>query len=481
MKERKKVKKRSVFPKIAIVFAVVLMIFSGVVVYANTLMNTGNIYNNVFINGVNVSNLSVNEAKSLLENNFKFGTLTLTNEDKQWVQGLSDVGFSYDIDTAVEKAYEIGRKGNFLTNAIKVITLNSGLEEFIELETKEDYTKLDEFYNKVASEVNTNPINATVSADGGSVSIIPSQNGYVVDIEKLKADVENAVKSSEEKTVKVAIPVAVKEPSVKTEELSSINGIIASYTSKYSTKDSERSFNVALAAQKLNGQLLMPGEEVSFLGVLGDVATSNGFRAAKIIVNNEYQDGVGGGVCQVSSTLYNALLLGGMDITQRTNHSFPIGYVPIGRDATVATSGPDLKYKNSYPFPVYIKTYADSGVMVAQIYGDTTRSKHVDIYSEVTSTVEPTLVYKNDPNLPKGKEEIEDPGHTGYTSVTYKMVDGQKTVISRDRYTMTPKIIRTGTGPEEVKPAEDAAKTTTVNNVNTQQNSNETQEEPSIF
>lgn len=91
------------------------------------------------------------------------------------------------------------------------------------------------------------------------------------------------------------------------------------------------------------------------------------------------------------------------------------------------------------------------------------------------------MVYKNDPNLPKGKEEIEDPGHTGYTSVTYRVVDGQKTVISKDRYTMTPKIIRTGTGPEEVKPAEDATQATTINNVNTQQNSNEAQEEPSIF
>ena len=203
----------------------------------------------------------------------------------------------------------------------------------------------------------------------------------------------------------------------------------------------------------------MPGDEISFQHLLGEVSTSNGFKSAKIIINNEYKDGIGGGVCQVSSTLYNALLLGGIDITQRTNHSFPIGYVPVGRDATIATPGPDLKYKNNNPFPVLIKTYAGGGIMTAQIYGDTTKSKKVDIYSEVTSTVPPNVVYKNDPNLPKGKEEIEDPGHTGYTSVTYKIVDGQKSVISRDRYIMTPKIIRTGTGPELVPTPDPNAQT----------------------
>lgn len=449
VKERQKTNKNPVSSKILLVFAFIMIFLAGIIAYANTLMNTDKIYKNIFINGADVSNLSVEEARAILEENFKFGTLTLTNGDSQWVQELSDLGFSYDIEGAVNSAYNIGRDGNFVSNALKVFAHNLGLEEFVELKTNEDYSMLEEFYNNVASSLNAEPINAKIDIRSGDISISPSQDGYVLDMDKLKADVQTALKSSEDKTISVAIPISVIKADIQTENLSSINGVIATYTSKYSMLDAERSFNVALAAEKMNDQLLMPGEEVSFMSILGDVSTSNGFRAAKIIINNEYQDGIGGGVCQVSSTLYNALLLGGVDITQRTNHSFPIGYVPIGRDATVAESGPDLKYKNNYDFPVYIKTYAYNGVMTAQVYGDTFRNKNVEVYSEVTETVEPTVVYKNDPQLPLGKEEIEDPGHTGYTSVTYKIVDGQKTVVSRDKYVMTPKIIKTGIGPAE--------------------------------
>ena len=140
-------------------------------------------------------------------------------------------------------------------------------------------------------------------------------------------------------------------------------------------------------------------------------------------------------------------MLSGVDVTQRLNHTFCVSYVPLGRDATVATDGPDLKYKNNYDFPIYIKTTADKGVMTAQIYGDTSKNKKVEVYSEVIETVNPTLTYKNDPDLPLGKEEIEEPGNIGYTTVTYKVVDGKKEVVSKDRYKMSPRIIRTGTGP----------------------------------
>lgn len=437
--------------KLILFFAIILvLLFVGILFYSRTLMNTNKIYKNIYVNGVDISNLTIEEAKTILGDKFKYGSLTLTNDSQEWSQNLSEVGFSYNVPETVMKAFEIGRSDNFFADSLTVMKLNFGAKENLVLEPKEDYTKLEDFYNDVASKVNSAPVNASVSVSAGSVSVSPSKNGYKVEMDKLKSDVKTALESSEVKSISVAIPVVSEEPRIKTEQLSSINGVIASYNTKYSTSEIERSFNVVLSAQRLDNQLLMPGDEISFQHLLGEVSTSNGFKSAKIIINNEYQDGIGGGVCQVSSTLYNALLLGGIDITQRTNHSFPIGYVPVGRDATIATPGPDLKYKNNNPFPVLIKTYAGGGIMTAQIYGDTTKSKKVDIYSEVTSTVPPNVVYKNDPNLPKGKEEIEDPGHTGYTSVTYRIVDGKKTVISRDRYVMTPKIIRTGTGPELV-------------------------------
>ena len=189
----------------------------------------------------------------------------------------------------------------------------------------------------------------------------------------------------------------------------------------------------------------MPGEEVSFLNTLGTVSQQNGFKISKIIVNNEFQDGVGGGVCQVSSTLYNALLMSGMGITSRTNHTFPIVYIPTGRDATVANDGPDLKYKNNYDFPIFIKNYAYNGHMVSEVYGNVEKAKKYEIYSEITSSTPPNVIYTNDNTIEKGKEVVEDKGHIGYTAVTYRIINGQKLVVSRDTYAMTPKKVKVGT------------------------------------
>lgn len=470
---------KGIVPKIIIFLAILLLIFSGVLIYATTLMNTNKIYTNIFVNGVDVSNLSIDEANALLSKSFKYGDLTLENESKKWVQNLDKLGFKYNIHQCVVSAYDIGRKGDFLSNAFTVLKLKFGAKENISLKATEDFEKLNEFYTKVTSEVDSSPVNASVSVNAGAITVNPSKNGYKVEVDKLKEEVKTALQKSENKSVNLPIPVIIQEPKIKTEQLSSINGVIASYNTKYSMGDAERAYNVSLSAQKLDNQLLMPGDEISFQHLLGEVSVANGFKAAKIIVNNEYRDGLGGGVCQVSSTLYNALLLGNIDITQRTNHSLPIGYVPIGRDATIAVPGPDLKYKNNNSFPVLIKTYAYNGTMTAQIYGDTTKSKKIDLYSEVTSTIAPNVIYKNDPNLPKGREQVDDYGHTGYTSVTYKIIDGKKTVISRDRYAMKPKIIRTGTGPELTPPPEQKTEQpATANAPQPQQNQQQTQTAP---
>jgi len=311
----------------------------------------------------------------------------------------------------------------------------------------------------------------------GSISLLNMLNcvDYICfgsesgDIEKLKSEVKEKIKSSEDKNISMQIPVAISEPTIKESQLQVINGIIAEYRSRYDTSNAERAYNVALTAQKLDKQLLMPGQEISFMNTLGDISIQSGFKTSKIIVNNEYQDGVGGGVCQVSSTLYNALLMSGIDIIQRTNHSFPVGYVPTGRDATVAIGGPDLKFRNNYDFPIFVKTYAYNGVTVADIYGDTTKATRYDVFSEITKTIEPTVIYKDDPTLPKGKEVVEDFGHTGYTAVSYKIANGKKTQISTDSYTMTPKIIKKGTGaPIEPEKKEDKKETTQVEKNQTQ-------------
>jgi len=437
--------------KIAIIgISVLLILLIAGIVYIKAIMNTDKIYDNVYINDVDVSKMTVEEAETVLNERFKFGDLVLKKEDVELTQDLSQVGFSYDISESVKKAYGIGRNGSFFGDIFQFIGLKIGKKENIALETKESFDKLDKFYEEVSQKVNRPAKNASISIEGQGIVVIDSETGFELDLEKLKSDVQTAIKQAENKSlIEVTIPVTETQPKIKTEELKQINGLIASYSSEYIQSNVERSYNVALAANKVNNQLIMPGEEVSFMDTLGHVSQQNGFKISKIIVNNEFQDGVGGGVCQVSSTLYNALLMSGVGITSRTNHTFPIIYIPTGRDATVANDGPDLKYKNNYDFPVFIKNYAYNGHMVSEVYGNVEKAKRYDIQSEITSSTPPNVVYKNDNTIEKGKEVVEDNGHTGYTAVSYRVLNGEKTIISRDTYAMTPKIVKVGT--KEVK------------------------------
>lgn len=455
--------------KVAVIgISILLILLIAGIVYVKTLMNTNTIYENIFINGVNVSKMTVEQAETALKDKFKYGELVLKKEDVELTQDLSQVGFSYDISESVKKAYGIGRNGSFFGDIFQVIGLKTGKKENIEIETVESYDKLDKFYEQVSKKVNRPAKNATISIDGQGIVVTDSETGFALDLEKLKSDVQTAIKQSDDKSlIEVTIPVSSTQPKIKTEELKQINGLIASYSSEYIQSNVERSYNVALAASKVNNQLIMPGEEVSFMNTLGYVSQKNGFKISKIIVNNEFQDGVGGGVCQVSSTLYNALLMGGVGITSRTNHTFPIIYIPTGRDATVANDGPDLKYKNNYDFPIFIKNYAYNGHMVSEVYGNVEKAKKYEIYSEITSSTPPNVIYTNDNTIEKGKEVVEDKGHIGYTAVTYRIINGQKLVVSRDTYAMTPKKVKVGT-----KEVTDDKKTEDPNAVKTNQEVN---------
>lgn len=451
--KRKKVSKKIKLKRSLLLLLLALVLTSSIsVMYSKNLMNTNKIYDNVYINGIEVSGLDKNSAKKLIEEKFKYGNLTLKNGDEIFTQDLNKLGFSYNVDDAVAKAYTIGRKGTFIQKSLKILGMKIGARENIKLVASENLAKLDSFYKDVESKLDVPYKNATISVDGDRVSIVPSRIGHKVDVETLKKDVEIALKDSKDKNPTVEIKIIETQPNITEEQLKSINGLISTYTSSYDSGNVERAYNVSLAAQKVDNKIVMPGEEVSFLDMLGYVNEENGFKISTVIVNNKYEDGVGGGVCQVSSTLYNALLMSGVGITQRTNHTFPIGYIPIGRDATVANDGPDLKYKNNYDFPIFIRTYANDGTMVALVYGDVAKAKKYEVTSEVTSTTQPKVVYENDSTMPKGKEEIKDFGHTGYTASSYKITSsGEKILIANDTYSMTPKIIKVGTG----KPIED--------------------------
>lgn len=431
-------------PLLIIAISFIIIIIS-LIIFIFLLVNKDTIYENVYINKINVQGMTKSEAYDTISKNCEFGTLSLIYNNKKWQTDLKDAGFNYKVQDAVDKAIAIGRNQDTFQNILKIINLSYFSDkEYIDLDYTHNYKKIEEFCNKVGKELNSDPIEASISIENDKITITAGRDGKKLIASKIINELKEKIENDKEKDIDIKIPFDTKSPKLKYKELSQINGVISSFQTDYRTSVRSRAWNVELSASKIDNQLLMPGEEVSFLQKIGKITYSEGFRPAPVIINNEYKNGIGGGVCQVSTTLYNALLEGNVEIKERSNHTFPAKYVPIGRDATVGDTSPDLKYKNNYPFPIFIKTYAQNGILTAKVYGDTTKAKKVQIYSERTSYIYPYTIYKKDSSLPKGTQIVESYGQLGQTSVTYKMEDGEKIIISKDRYSAKPKIIRVG-------------------------------------
>ena len=248
------------------------------------------------------------------------------------------------------------------------------------------------------------------------------------------------------------IPLQVLSPKVKTSDIGTeaFPNLLGSYTTYYSTSNSNRSTNIALASQKINGTVVMPGETFSYNTTVGKRTAAAGFKGAASYVNGEVVDSIGGGICQVSSTLYNAVLLADLEIVERTNHGYDTGYVPVSRDATVSWGGPDFKFKNSRDYPIKIVCSGTGGSVVFKIFGLKGNDEYdVSIVSWVESTIPYKTIYQKTSSLVKGKQKVIQSGSNGCKSVAYRVykkngVEVSRQLLSRDTYNPHNKIVSVG-------------------------------------
>ena len=248
------------------------------------------------------------------------------------------------------------------------------------------------------------------------------------------------------------IPLQVLSPKVKTSDIGTeaFPNLLASYTTYYSTSNSNRSTNIALASKKINGTVVMPGETFSYNTTVGKRTAAAGFKGAASYVNGEVVDSIGGGICQVSSTLYNAVLLANLEIVERTNHGYDTGYVPVSRDATVSWGGPDFKFKNSRNYPIKIVCSGTGGSVVFKIFGLKNSDEYdVSVVSWVESTIPYKTIYQKTSSLAKGKQKVIQSGSNGCKSVAYRVykkngVEVSRQLLSRDTYNAHNKIVSVG-------------------------------------
>ena len=225
---------------------------------------------------------------------------------------------------------------------------------------------------------------------------------------------------------------------------------LSSFSTNYSAQNVNRTTNLRLAANKINGTVVMPGEEFSYNKVVGERTIAAGYKEAPIYVSGRVEDGLGGGICQITTTLYNAVVYANLEITERTNHQFVPSYAGASRDATVVYGAIDFKFKNNRTYPIKIEAVAKNGINKISILGIKEEKEYeIVIQSKVTSIIEQEIKYENDYSIPYGEEEVEQQGHNGCTSKTYiiKKLNGATVSteeITSDYYHALDKIIKKG-------------------------------------
>lgn len=274
------------------------------------------------------------------------------------------------------------------------------------------------------------------------------ENGVDFDI-----TMEEAKRLLVEEKETYTIPLKITKPKVAVKDLGDklFKQTLAKYTTIYDAGNTNRSHNIALAAKTINGTILLPGETFSYNGILGNTNKEKGYKVGTAYVGGKVVESYGGGICQVSSTLYNAVLYANLGIVERHNHSYIVNYVPAGRDATVAYGGKDFKFKNTRSYPIKIVASAKNGIVSITIKGIKEEKEYeVVLTSTVLSSTPCKVVYKENSSLAEGTEKVIQKGYTGKKSIAYKILkyNGKtisKTVLSKDTYKPMDRIIQVGT------------------------------------
>lgn len=301
----------------------------------------------------------------------------------------------------------------------------------------------------LAKEVYRDPADATCNVEGKSMTIVPAVVGRKLDTTMAKEKLSQLKEGGDP----IILPLLLTQPNISTAQFKAalFSNTLASASSIYNVRQSDRSVNVELAARKINGILIAPGKIFSYNKSVGPRTEANGFRNAQIYVNNAIEMGMGGGICQVSSTLYNAVLKADLTVTQRKAHSLPINYVPLGQDATVSYGSVDFCFKNDTDYPIKVSASASGGKININLIGTQQGGKKEVVITNITKeTLDFKTEHVNDATLAEGKTKVIQRGKKGYVIDTYKKVYQNGALISnkfihRSRYNATNEKIAVGT------------------------------------
>lgn len=416
-----------------IAMVVVAALGAGFYIYKN-ILSINTIYKGVKIDGYDMGNKTVEQAlkyiKEKKEKEINSLFMNLIYEENVYKIKLIELGFSYKYDEAVESAYKLGRQGNFIKRLKKIGKIKTGIE--VPLESFYESEKIENIVDNISQEINKDAVDAVLNFNNGKITVTDEIIGKKVLGDELYNKIEKNIYILSD----IDIPVDNINPRLTKAFISRINGVIGEFSTSFKGSSKGRIENIRLSSKAISNKLILPGEEFSYNNATGPRTAQSGYREANIIIGGELTPGLGGGVCQTSTTMYNALLLSDITILERHPHSIPASYVPFGQDAAVSYGHLDLRFRNDFDFPIYTYSKIVGDKVYVYIYGDTKAKDYtVKINPQIVEAIQPNTQEIYDANLQPGEKVYIQKGRTGYKVKTYKSIIKNGIVISKKEIT----------------------------------------------
>lgn len=415
---------------------------------------TDTIPQRVYFGEISVGGMTQEEAKAAVEeyvSGLQDEKITIQAGKNAIQVPVSQLGVAWSNAEIVEEAAGLGKSGNLITRYKAMKDLENE-DKVYQLAYQVDRQKIEKVLKDNEASLNTEAVNAGLTRENGGFTIIPGSQGVTVNVEKSIETVEKYFSLEwDGKSGSVEIVADVVDPKGTEEELGKVKDLLGGFNTSYASSGAGRSKNVENGASKINGSVIYPGDSFSVYEAVSPFDAEHGYELAGSYENGTTVETYGGGICQVSTTLYNAVIRAELEVTERFNHSMIVNYVDPSADAAIAGTYKDLKFVNNTKAPIYIEGYTSGRSLYFNIFGQETRdaNREVSFVSETLTTTEPGVQYKAEPGQPIGYMGQTQSSHTGYTAQLWKVVtvngvEQSREVFNKSTYKPSPRIVAVG-------------------------------------
>ena len=442
------------------ILAAVMAVAVGVFVCQAVAAAKGNgekrIENGIFVGDIDVSGMTREEAGAAV-NSYVSGlaevpiTLNAVGGNQVTVTA-GDMGIRWDNQDVVEEAAGLGKQGNIIRRYKELKDLERNNKKF-ELALSFDKASLEKVLTEQCSQFDVEAQDASLRRENGQFIIEGGQTGEKIEVASVEQLEAFLAQDWNKSAAEVDLAVAVDEPRGNREDLEKVKDVLGTFTTSYTSSGADRSANVSNGCSLINGATVYPGEEFSAYQAVSPFSEENGYHLAGSYLNGMVVESLGGGICQVSTTLYNAVLLSELQVTERHNHSMEVSYVQPSADAAIAESaGKDFRFVNNLEYPIYIEGSTQDKHITFTIYGVETRDpgRTISFESEILSETKPS----SEKVIADGKQAIGyvkvQSVHVGRTAKLWKVTKENGTEVSREEvnsssYQMVPRTATVGT------------------------------------